>query len=161
SLGGLFFDNSVRLEPAQVAGFNQAFRSLIPESIEGLVPGTKFETATAGFDQSFPSGSWFGVEAQWLPSEGSRTVAVLTNALFLPIPDSPSSTRQDLTFRERDLTAYAAQLLGKSFSVSIRYRLSEAHLQTRFPDIPRDAANLEIIERNERAVLHEVSFNAN
>jgi len=33
SLGGLFFDNSVRLEPTQVGGFNQAFRSLIPESV--------------------------------------------------------------------------------------------------------------------------------
>src|SRR4029079_4751927 len=41
SLGGLFFDNSVRLEPTQVGGFNQAFRSLIPESVEGVVPGTK------------------------------------------------------------------------------------------------------------------------
>src|SRR5207253_8456566 len=30
SLGGVSFDQSVRLEPSQVAGFNQAFRSLIP-----------------------------------------------------------------------------------------------------------------------------------
>src|SRR6185503_17836799 len=40
SLGGVFFDTSVRLEPTQVAGINQAFRSLIPESVVGLVPGT-------------------------------------------------------------------------------------------------------------------------
>ena len=35
SLGGVSFDQSVRLEPSQVAGFNQAYRSLIPEAIAG------------------------------------------------------------------------------------------------------------------------------
>jgi len=42
SMGGVFFDNSVRLEPTQIGGFNQAFRSLIPESVAGLVPGSSF-----------------------------------------------------------------------------------------------------------------------
>ncbi len=44
SLGGLFFDNSIRLEPANVDGSVSAFRSLIPESVEGLVPGTRFDS---------------------------------------------------------------------------------------------------------------------
>jgi hypothetical protein len=44
SLGGIYHDNSVRLEPTGVAGFNQAFRSLIPESVAGPVPATEFET---------------------------------------------------------------------------------------------------------------------
>ena len=44
SLGGESLDSSVRLEPTDIAGFNQAFRSLIPESVEGLVPATRFET---------------------------------------------------------------------------------------------------------------------
>src|SRR5206468_9594033 len=39
SLGGLFYDQSIRLEPTQIAGFTQAFRSLIPESAVGIVPG--------------------------------------------------------------------------------------------------------------------------
>jgi hypothetical protein len=84
SLGGLFFDNSVRLEPTQVGGFNQAFRSLIPESVGGLVPGTDFTTAGIGFDQSLASGTWLGAEAQWLTSDGTRTVGVLTNSFFFP-----------------------------------------------------------------------------
>ena len=36
SLGGLFFDNSVRLEPSLLAGFNQSYRSLIPGGVAGL-----------------------------------------------------------------------------------------------------------------------------
>lgn len=161
SLGGLFFDNSVRLEPTQIAGFNQAFRSLIPESRAGLVPGTTFDTAAIGFDQSLTSGTYFGVEAEWLHSEGDRTVGVLTNSTFLPIPDVPSSTSQSLEFRERNLSAYAAQLLGEAFSVGARYRLSEARLDGRFPRIPKGTPGLDSIEQRERSVLHELALFGN
>lgn len=161
SLGGLYFDNSVRLEPTQVGGFNQAFRSLIPESVAGLVPGTEFETAGVGFDQSLASGTWFGVEAEWLTSEGDRDIGVLTNSTFLPIPDSPGRTHEELRFRERNASAYVGQLLGESFSVGARYRLSEAKLAERFPEIPDTAANLNRLESNERAVLHQLSLTAN
>ncbi|HXJ75469.1 MAG TPA: TonB-dependent receptor, partial [Candidatus Dormibacteraeota bacterium] len=84
SLGGVFFDQSVRLEPTQVGGFNQAFRSLIPESVAGLVPGTRFETWGVGLDQSIkvtgPFRSYLVVEGQWLNSDGNRTVGMLTNS---------------------------------------------------------------------------------
>jgi outer membrane receptor protein involved in Fe transport len=161
SLGGLFFDNSVRLEPTQVGGFNQAYRSLIPESVAGLVPGTQFETAAVGFDQSFRSGTWLGVEAEWLNSDGDRTVGVLTNSTILPIPDSASSTGQQLDYRERNLSVYAAQLLGDQFSVGARYRLSEAHLDTRFPGIPLGTPGLNLLEQHQRSTLHQLSLAAN
>jgi len=161
SLGGLFFDNSVRLEPTQVGGFNQAFRSLIPESVAGQLPGAKFETAGIGFDQSFASGTWFGVEAEWLNSRGGRTIGILTNGTFLPIPDSASGTLENLKFRERNLSAYAAQLLGKEFSVSASYRLNEATLAQSLPEIPNGTANLAILESHDRSVLHRVSLAGN
>lgn len=161
SLGGLFFDNSVRLEPTQVGGFNQAFRSLIPESVEGLVPGAKFETIGVGFDQSLASSTFFGIEGEFLTSDGNRTVGVLTNSTFLAIPDSISSTRQSLEFRERSLSAYAGQLLGNYFSVGARYRLSAAHLVGQFPQIPDGINGLNTLEQNNRATLHQLSFGAN
>jgi hypothetical protein len=161
SLGGLYFDNSVRLEPTQIGGFNQAFRSLIPESVAGLVPGTEFETAGVGFDQSLPRGTWFGVEGEWLTSAGSRTVGVVTNSTFLPFADSPGSTRETLDFRERGLSAYAGQLLGEDFSVGARYRVSQAKLGQRFPDIPDTATGLNLLEADQRATLHQLSLTAN
>jgi hypothetical protein len=160
SLGGLFFDNSVRLEPTQVAGFNQAFRSLIPESVAGLVPGTRFETAGVGFDQSFQSGTYLGVEAEWLRSDGERTVGALRNSGLLPFPDTATSTRQTLDFRERSLSAYAVQLLGDQFSVGARYRLSEAKLRGRFPDLT-GASGLDLLEQHETALLHRVGLTLN
>lgn len=161
SLGGLFFDNSVRLEPTQVGGFNQAFRSLIPESVAGLLPGANFESANVGFDQSLESGTFFGVETELLLSDGDRTVGVLTNSLFVPTPDSPGTTRQALDFRERNLSVYAAQLMGESFSVSAAYRVSEANLTTRFPEIPIGTTGLSQLEQDNRSVLNQVSFAAN
>jgi len=160
SMGGVFFDNSVRLEPTQIGGFNQAFRSLIPESVAGLVPGSSFETAGAAFDQSFAGGTWVGVEAEWLTSHGQRGVGAFTNNFFFPEPDSPTSTREDLGFRERDLSVYGAQLLGDQFSVGARYRLSEAHLNEEFPQIPTDATGLDLLRQHNRATLQEVSLAA-
>jgi len=160
SLGGLFFDNSVRLEPTQVGGFNQAFRSLIPESVGGLVPGTEFTTKAAGFDQSLGSGTWFGAEAEWLSSDGSRTVGVLTNSSFLPIPDSPSGTKQELNFHERDVSAYVGQLVCNWTAGSALYRFSDGHLATTFPDIPAGANGLSNFQQDNHATLHQLAFSA-
>jgi Flp pilus assembly protein TadD len=161
SLGGLYFDNSVRLEPTQLGGFNQAFRSLIPESVAGLVPGTKFETTGIGFDQSFATGTWLGIEAEWLTSDGTRSIGVVTNSTFLPFADSPGQTRETLAFRERNLSAYAGQLLGENFSLGARYRVSEATLKTLFPDIPTTAANFATFQQRRQATLQELSLTAN
>ena len=163
SLGGLYFDNSVRLEPTEVAGFNQALRSLIPESVAGLVAGTEFETVAVGFDQSLPRGTWFGLEAERLTSDGERTVGALTNSLplFFWPPDSPAGTRETLAFREHSLSAYAGQLLGNNFSVGARYRVSEAELTERFPEIPVTATGLAQLEGNDRATLQQLSLTVN
>ena len=161
SLGGMFFDNSVRLEPTQVGGFNQAYRSLIPESYAGLLPGAAFETASVGFDQSLTSGTFFGVVAEWLTSDGTRTIGTLENSSPIPQIDSVATTRQHLEFREENLSLYAAQLLGDYFSASARYRLSEAKLTGEFPDIPNSAAGLSQLVQADRAVLHQVSLAVN
>src|SRR5205814_173470 len=44
SLGGVSFDQSFQLEPSQIAGFGQSFRSLIPESVAGPLSAQQFET---------------------------------------------------------------------------------------------------------------------
>jgi hypothetical protein len=161
SLGGLFFDNSIRLEPTEVGGFNQAFRSLMPESAAGLLPGAEFETANVGFDQSLARGTFFGIEAGWLTSDGTRVAGTITNSTFLPFYDSAGTTHQKLNFRERNISAYATQLLGDYFSASARYRLSEARLTGEFPDLPSAATGLSQIEQNDRAVLQQVSLALN
>ncbi len=154
SLGGLFFDNSVRLEPSQVAGSVSAFRSLIPESVEGLVPGARFETWTLGFDQSLPSHTYLGIGAELLQSDGARDVGAFTNSIpFIPVPDSPATARQTLDFRERNLSAYVNQLVARDWSMGARYRLSEAKLTTGLPELA-GIPGVASLEQDTRAVLH-------
>ncbi|HXG46568.1 MAG TPA: FecR domain-containing protein [Methylomirabilota bacterium] len=142
SLGGVFFDNSVRLEPTQVAGFNQAFRSLLPESAGGLVPATEFETLHAGWDWAAPSRTYVGVEGEWLRSDGVRTVGVLTNEPFFPfLPDYASSTRQALDYEERSALLTVNQLLGEWWSLGGLYRFTAADLDSRYNDVPEEAVN--------------------
>ncbi len=163
SLGGLYFDNSVRIEPTQVAGFNQSFRSLIPESVAGLVAGTEFETTAVGFDQSFSSGTWFGVEAEQLKSNGEREVGAFQSFVELIGPQTATSTRETLDFREQSISAYAGQLIGDHCSLGARYRISEANLQERFPGLPDNLAEhgLNELESEKRATLQQLSLTAN
>ncbi len=158
SLGGLYFDQSIRLEPAQVAGFNQALRSLIPEGVAGLVPGTEFETLGVGLDQSFRNGTYLGVEAERLRSDGNREVGAVSNSLPVPLADTVDSTAQSLAFEERSVALYATQLLGDDWSVGARYRVSEAELTGRFPGLPAGANGLAALEQNETATLHQVGL---
>jgi len=154
SLGGLYFDESIRLEPTQVAGFINSFRSLIPEAVAGLVPGTAFETWGVGFDQKFDSGTYIGVTAERLTSDGSRAVGAFTNGSFLQEPNSPTSARQTLDFEERSLSAYISQLLGRHWSLGARYTLTECRLTARFPGLPRNISNLGGVEQDERSTLN-------
>jgi Tfp pilus assembly protein PilF len=153
SLGGLFFDNSIRLEPSQVAGETSAFRSLIPESVAGLVPGTKFDSWSLGLDQALPSHTYFGVSAELLQSDGSRDVGAFTNSIaFIPVPNAVAGTSQTLDFRERNVSAYINQLIGRDWSVGARYRLSEAKLDTALPNLS-GASGVSPLDQNNRAVL--------
>ena len=168
SLGGLYFDNSVRLEPTQLAGFTTAYRSLIPESVDGLVPGTKFETWGAGFEQSFPSSTYVGVEGDILESHGERGYGAVSNLGFPPkVPDTAAVTRQTLKFRERAVSAYLNQLVGHNWSLGANYTLSEAKRDSSFPDVPASAPSLphfaqgqEPLLGQQRAVLGHLQLSA-
>jgi hypothetical protein len=79
-LGGVSLDQSVRLEPSQVAGFNQAYRSLIPESVVGANAVPTFTTAALSLEQKFGRGTFVGVWGELLSSEVDRTIGVVERA---------------------------------------------------------------------------------
>lgn len=157
SLGGAFSDNSIRLEPTQISGFNQAFRSIIPESAAGIAPGTTFENGEAAFDLKFKD-TFITIGGEILQSRGRRTVGALTNASFLAVPDSPSSTEQKLDFEEKTLTLTLNQLIKSEWSVGGKYRLSRADLMGRFTDIPLTASGVSAINQDQSAILHQLNL---
>lgn len=153
SLGGLTFDQSVRLEPSQVSGFNQAFRSLISESVAGSAAAATFETFGLGLDQKFQTGTYLGIEAEVLQSDVDRVLGAVD--LTFPPASTASSTRQKLDYEEKNLLITLNQLVGDQVTLGVRYRLSDARLKTRFPDVPNTVATPRF--ENE-ATLHQANF---
>ncbi len=82
SLGGASVDQSYQLEPSQVAGFIQSFRSLIPESVAAESPGAQFETFELSFEQNFDTGIYLGLSAEMLNSQDRQTVGAFERPAF-------------------------------------------------------------------------------
>ena len=138
SLGGAAFDQSFQLEPSQVAGFNQAWRSIIPESVAGANAGAKFETAGVALDQKWPSHTYAGLTLQWLRSRADRQVGIwsLNEPLFNFVQ---AQTPQRLDYNEHSVSVALQQLIGDDWSVGARYQLTHSALRQAFSDIPSAA----------------------
>ena len=133
-------------------GLNQAFRSVIPESVVGLVPGSEFETFGLALDHDFKTSTYLSVAAERLNSSARRSVGAFD--LQFPNPVRPSGIRDDIKFAERSLTFTVNQLLGKHWSVGASYRVTDADLNEHFrgltTGLTADA------NRDWEATLHQV-----
>jgi Tfp pilus assembly protein PilF len=154
SLGGLFYDASVRLEPVQIAGFNQAYRSLIPESVEGAIAGSRFQTFDLGVEHRLKWGTYLGVQAELLQSDADRDVGVFDVDLSADTAAAASQIRQDLEYEEQSLVFSVNQLLGRDWSLGARYKLTQAELETDFHNI----ANAVAPDSRNRAVLNQLNL---
>ena len=154
SLGGVSFDQSVQLEPSQVAGFNQAFRSLIPEAVAGSTSGAKFETFNLALEQKFKTGTYVGIEADILNSLVNQTVGAVN--LNFPPTYSPGGTPLNLNYTEKNLIVTLNQLVGDCWSLGARYQLSRADLDTAYPDIPASVSSAS--QTQNTATLHQLSL---
>jgi tetratricopeptide (TPR) repeat protein len=163
SLAGASLDQSYQLEPSQVAGFVQSFRSIIPESIAGANAGAKFETYDLSLEQKFRTGTYLGISGEILNSTVNRV-----DGVFNYYPDEldnpvPSGLREHLDYQEKSLLFTANQLLGRDWSLGARYRLSQAVLNDSFPNLPISSSSINnpIIPRQRiEGVLQQLSLSA-
>ena len=136
SISGASIDQSAQLEPSQVAGFVQSFRSIIPESLVGPTPGAKFETFGLSLEQKFPTRTYLSLSAEMLSSDSQNTVGafdVVPLVFEFPVP---GSLNEDLDYHEKSLQVTVNQLLGQGWSFGATYRLSRADLNENFVDVP-------------------------
>lgn len=163
SLSGASIDQSTQLEPTQVAGFLQSYRSIIPESIGGAEAGARFETLQGSLEQKFPTGTYLGLTAEWLHSDVHRQLGVYDfNFSGFAIPDT---TPDHLDFKQKSLLFTFNQLLGAEWSLGLRYRLSQADLWDHYTEVlpivdSQDPAFLKGFNREQHleALLHEVNL---
>ena len=158
SLSGASLDQSYQLEPSQVAGFIQSYRSIIPESVVGPVPGANFETYGFSLEQKFTTGTYLGVSGNLLYSDVGQTVGAFDFSIASP-PAVPSGLHEDLNYREESLLFTASQLVGKRWAFTARYQVSQAVLNESFPDLPAGVLvnNLPASQRLE-SILNQVDL---
>ncbi len=154
SLSGATLDESFRLEPTQLAGFPQSFRTIISESYVGSVAGAEYETAGVGLDFKLPARIYAGVQVEHLTSQVEQDVGNF-NFFFPAPPLVPGATRQEFDYVERGFSVYAAKLFGDEWSAVAQYRYTWSELEQRLPEIP---AGLPGSSRTDRAELHNVNL---
>jgi Tfp pilus assembly protein PilF len=159
SLGGVSFDESVQLEPNQVAGFNQVFRSIIPESIVGSVAAPAYENAGLLIENEFATGTYVALQATLLRSDLQRQIGTFDASLVQGRIDPPivaSSTPQQLCYEEQNLLFTFNQLLGDRWSLGANYQVSFANLETIFSEIPSSLSPL--ADSRQKATLHQAQI---
>ncbi len=157
SLGGVDVDETYRLEPAQLAGFSQAFRSIISESVAQSVTAPTFETAGGALDLRFKTGTYVGIQGQALNSQVSRDAGVFNNNGTFPPPPpiTVSSTREHLDYDEYDIGAVINQLVSKSWSVGAAYNFTRSKFHDVFPEV---VAFDPSTDRRQEADLHSTTI---
>ena len=160
-LGGVSFDESVRLEPSQVAGFGQAYRTILSESLAGSVEAPEFKTWGLGLDGVLPSSrTWWGAAFKVIEQDVDRTIGAFDGYDLGVFPNSPSwfpgGTPQRLDYEELAFSANLNQLLGDQFAIGLGYQATRSKLRSTYPELlglPGVAADLE-----DEATLQQVSL---
>jgi tetratricopeptide (TPR) repeat protein len=167
SLSGTSLDQSFRMEPTQVAGLNQSFRSLISESLVGATSGARFETFGITLEQKFETGTYIGLSGELLYSDVDR----LRGTYFYNVDaDEPAAEitdfrlRERLHSRERSLVFTIDQLLDREWTVGGRYRLTHAELDDNLMD-SFDAADPDALQipvrQDMESLLHQLNLHVN
>jgi len=159
SLGGVTLDESYRLEPTQLAGFVQTFRSVIPESVVGSVSAPAFEIYGAALDVKFNTGTYVGIGAQMLSSELTQEIGVFDFNIQSGLPLVPSSTRERLDFREGSIGLAVNQLLGNEWSFGISYNFTSSELNAHLLDVPNVVGNFTNSDNSATSDLHHFGAN--
>ncbi len=163
ALGGVTFDESVRLEPVQLAGFNQAFRTVIPESLVGSIETPVYKNSGLSVEGNFTKRTWWGASFNRLTEEVRRTIGTLDVVTAPVFPGGrailPSSTAERLAYREKVFAAGINQLIGGQFAIGANYRFTRAELHDTIPEIP--VSILPFADLFSRATLEEAMFTSN
>jgi hypothetical protein len=169
SLSGYAAGQSDRLEPTQVAGFNQAFTSLVPEAIVGDTSGSRFDTMDLLLEHRFDTGTYLSLAGEILHSKVDQLAGD-----FIINADSPTDItpldyhkglNRDVNYMDRSLTFTVDQLLGRQWTVGGRYRVSKADANLSYVDVNQaDLQNVDppfVARQNLDSVLHTISLHAN
>jgi outer membrane receptor for ferric coprogen and ferric-rhodotorulic acid len=162
TLGGVAFDQSFQLEPSQVAGIIQSYRSVIPEAVAGANAAARSDVAGLALDQKLGHGTYVGIGVDWLKSEVSR-LAGTYDIFYNTDQAAPTGTPERLDYIERAFTFALHQRIHEEWSVGLGYRHALAEFEDVFPQLaltmPPQSSSFHA-QRHESATLDQLTFQA-
>jgi Tfp pilus assembly protein PilF len=156
SLGGVSLDESVTLEPTQLAGFPQSFRTLVSESIIGSVEVPRHDVGGIALDLKLPTQTFLSAEGTFLRSAVDRRTGVFDFDANLAQPGLPAGTDEKLRYEERGVRIAASQILAEEWFVNGIYQFTRAELDHGYPTIPATPGFART--QNDRAELHRAGL---
>jgi tetratricopeptide (TPR) repeat protein len=129
---GVSYDESVRLEPVQLAGFNQAFRTVIPESEINTVEAARFDIYGIAADIKLPADFYLGITAQRIDSEVTQDLGSFD--VFAAPVLVPSDFELQYEFQEDVVDFDLSKLIGEWFTVGLGYQYRKSILDWIIPE---------------------------
>jgi tetratricopeptide (TPR) repeat protein len=151
-LGGVSFDQSFSIEPAQVAGFTQNYRDVFPTSSLGSIAAPQQELIGVLIDRRFPTRTYVGVQWQLLTGDADQLTGVFDVPLA-PAPITPGRLSYGHEYREHTVALNVDQLIADDWILNVRYQLTDSELRRELIDRPRATGR-------EGALLHELGMTA-
>jgi hypothetical protein len=128
-------DESYRLEPTELAGFPQAFRSLISESIVGSQSAPTLDTLGSALDLKLSTRTYLEFQVERLGSSVNQDQGAFV-LVYPSFPASVSATPEQLRYVEHDGSVSLNQLLGEDFVLGAAYKITQSDLHVAYTDIP-------------------------
>ena len=157
AISGVAFDETVRLEPTQIDGFTQAYRTILSENLVGSIAGSKYELWGLSLEQKLPTRTFLGAEFNRLRQSFNQTIGAFD------VPQSglggliPSSLEATDNYREDIFTATVNQLVGDNWSLGVRYRYTDSHFHELLPELKK-AGFPDAAEQRRQSDLHELGI---
>jgi tetratricopeptide (TPR) repeat protein len=137
SLAGASFDESFRLEPSQLAGFNQAHRSLLSESFGGGAAAALFRMFGAALDLKPARDLYVGLDGGVRRSDERNTIGVFDVPF---IGNAAAGTLEEQRrYTESSAALSAHRLFGEEWALGIGGRWTGSELSTRRPELTASA----------------------
>jgi outer membrane receptor protein involved in Fe transport len=139
AVGGVSYDESVRLEPTQLAGYSQAFRSLISESLVGSVEAPRYEIIGGAFDLRPWTNAWVSLQGEVLRERVDREIGIFNFTFGGTPPASPATANEQLDYHEFNGRILFNQIVARDWFLEAEYQFSRSELERTLPDIAATA----------------------
>jgi outer membrane receptor protein involved in Fe transport len=136
ALGGVSYDESVRLEPTQLAGFDQDFRSIISESLIGSVEAPQYQIAGGAVTWKIYPKTWLTLQGQAMSEQVSEDFGYFLVNFAPPARSYPGSTVSDYDYHETDYYLTLNQIVARDWFFQAQYQYAMSDLKTTLPSIP-------------------------